>query len=128
MIAIEREVVATAQILASRSWQAIDPNDLAIRCRAARLSTEQTEAVAAASDGAAIAMIEGAPGAGKTTTLRPVVDAYRDLGCRVIATAAAWRIAHMLRDDLGVEARATASWIASIKAGQSTNGEAVRRR
>lgn len=119
MIAIEREVVATAQILASRSWQAIDPNDLAIRCRAARLSTEQTEAVAAASDGAAIAMIEGAPGAGKTTTLRPVVDAYRDLGCRVIATAAAWRIAHMLRDDLGVEARATASWIASIKAGQS---------
>lgn len=119
MIAIEREVVATAQRLASRSWQAVNPNDLAIRCTAARLSAEQTEAVAAASDGAAIAIIEGAPGAGKTTTLRPVVDAYRDLGCRVIATATAWRIANMLRDDLGVEARATASWIAAIKAGQS---------
>jgi conjugative relaxase-like TrwC/TraI family protein len=119
IIAIEREVVATAQRLASRSWQAVNPNDLAIRCTAARLSAEQTEAVAAASDGAAIAIIEGAPGAGKTTTLRPVVDAYRDLGCRVIATAAAWRIAHMLRDELGVEARATASWIAAIKAGQS---------
>jgi len=118
MIAIEREVVATAQRLASRSWQAVNSNDLAIRCTAARLSAEQTEAVAAASDGSAIAIIEGAPGAGKTTTLKPVVDAYRDLGCRVIATASAWRIANMLRDDLGVEARATASWIAAIKAGQ----------
>jgi conjugative relaxase-like TrwC/TraI family protein len=119
MVAIEREVVATAQSLASRSWQAVDLDDLAIRCKAARLSAEQTEAVSAAAGGTAIAIIEGAPGAGKTTTLRPVVDAYRELGCRVIATATAWRIANMLRDDLGVEARATASWIAAIKAGQS---------
>lgn len=119
MLAIEREVVATAQSLASRPWQIIDRDDLAIRCKAARLSAEQTEAVSAATDGSAIAIIEGAPGAGKTTTLRPVVDAYRELGCRVIATATAWRIANMLRDDLGVEARATASWIAAIKAGQS---------
>jgi conjugative relaxase-like TrwC/TraI family protein len=118
MIAIEREVVATAQSLASRSWQAVDRDDLAIRCKAARLSAEQTEAVSAAADGSAIAIIEGAPGAGKTTTLAPIVDAYRDLGCRVIATATAWRIATMLRDDLGVEARATASWIAAIKSGQ----------
>ena len=119
MIAIEREVVATAQRLASRSWQAVDLDDLAIRCKAARLSAEQTEAVSAAAGGTAIAIIEGAPGAGKTTTLAPIVDAYRDLGCRVIATATAWRIANMLRDDLGVEARASASWIAAIKAGQS---------
>lgn len=123
MIAIERDVVAIAQSLAFRSWQAIAPSDLAIRCTAARLSAEQNEAVAAAADGSAIAIIEGAPGAGKTTTLRPVVDAYRDLGCRVIATATAWRIANMLRDDLGVEARATASWIAAIKAGQSVLDE-----
>jgi conjugative relaxase-like TrwC/TraI family protein len=123
MIAIEREVVATAQSLASRSWQAVDQAELATRCKAARLSAEQTEAVSAAADGSAIAIIEGASGAGKTTTLAPIVEAYRDLGCRVIATATAWRIANMLRDDLGIEARATASWIGAIKSGQKVLDE-----
>jgi conjugative relaxase-like TrwC/TraI family protein len=118
MVAIEREVVTTAQSLAVRSWRAVDPDDLAARCKTARLSAEQTDAVSAAAGGTAIAIVEGAPGAGKTTTLRPIVDAYRDLGCRVIATATAWRVANMLRNDLGVEARATASWIAAIRSGQ----------
>lgn len=118
MLAIEHEVVETAQRLASRSWRAVDLDDLAIRCKAARLNAEQTEAVFAAAAGTAITILEGAPGAGKTTTLTPIVDAYRDLGCRVIATATAWRIANMLRDDLGIESRATASWIAKLKIGE----------
>jgi len=118
MLAIEREVVATAQRLALRPWQAVDLNHLAVVCRASRLSAEQKEAVFSACAGTTISIIEGAPGAGKTTTLTPIVNAYRGLGCRIIATATAWRIANMLRDDLGIESRATASWIAQIKAGQ----------
>ena len=118
MIAIERGIVETAHTLARRSWQAVDPDKLANRCRSAHLNAEQTEAVLAAAAGSAIAIIEGAPGAGKTTTLGPLVAAYREKGCHVIGTATAWRVATMLRDDLGIESRATASWIAALRSGQ----------
>ncbi|MCW5690996.1 MAG: relaxase domain-containing protein [Pseudolabrys sp.] len=118
MLAIEREVVATSQILAGRSWHALDPERLASACKSAGLTPEQTDAVAAAAAGSALAIIEGAPGVGKTTTLEPLVLAYRAAGRRVIATASAWRIAKLLADDLGVESRATASWFAMLNAGQ----------
>lgn len=118
MLAIEREVVATGQALAARSWHTLDPEHLASACRSAGLTPEQMDAVAAAATGNALAIIEGAPGVGKTTTLEPLVEAYREAGCRVIATASAWRIAKLLEGDLGVESRATASWLAKLKAGQ----------
>ena len=120
----QRDVVAMAQTLAARPWHAVDLARLESRCKANRLSAEQTEAALAASSGTAIAIIEGAPGAGKTTTLARVVEAYRDLrssgagDVKVIATATAWRIAAMLRDDLHIKSRATASWIAALKTGQ----------
>ncbi|MBX9845780.1 MAG: relaxase domain-containing protein [Xanthobacteraceae bacterium] len=123
MLAIERAVVASAQTLASRPWHAIDRGKMETRCMAAGLSAEQTGAVLTACDNSAIAIIEGAPGSGKTTTLASVVEAYRVIGCTVLATATAWRIATMLRDDLGVEARATASWIAKIDAGEKVLDE-----
>jgi ATP-dependent exoDNAse (exonuclease V) alpha subunit len=124
MIAIERDVVATGQALAARPWHAIDLDRLASRCKASGLSAEQTEAVLAACSNTAIAIVEGAPGSGKTTTLARVVEAYRNLqrfgagDVKVIATATAWRIANMLGEDLGIESRATASWIAMLKSGQ----------
>lgn len=118
MLAIEREVVATAQDLAGRPWRDIERGDLGEQCRSTRLNAEQTEAVFAATNSTAIAIIEGAPGAGKTTTLAPIVEAYRKAGCRIIGTATAWRIANMLRDDLAIEARATASWVAALKSDQ----------
>jgi len=118
MIRIEREVVGFAGNLARRSWPAPDPQEVDLRCRKAKLSEEQIAAVHAATDGSAIAIIEGAPGAGKTTTLVPIVDCYLTQGCNVIGTATSWRIATMLRDDLQIESRATASWIARIKSGQ----------
>ena len=118
MLAVEREVVSTAQELVGRPWLALDPERLSNASRQAGLSAEQADAVAAAAKGTALAIIEGAPGAGKTTTLAPLVNAYRARGCRVIATAAAWRIAKLLADDLAIESRATASWLAKVKAGQ----------
>nr|WP_311538802.1 MobF family relaxase [uncultured Bradyrhizobium sp.] len=118
MLTIERNVVEQAQRLANRSWLAVDPELLRDRCNASGLTSEQTDAALTASTSSAVAIIEGAPGVGKSTLLAPFVEGYARAGCRVIATASAWRIANILRDDLGIEARATASWIARLKAGE----------
>jgi len=118
MLAIEREVVEQAQRLANQSWLSVDPESMSGRCRASGLTSEQTDAALAATTSSAVCIVEGAPGVGKSVLLAPVVQGYARAGCRVIATASAWRIANMLRDDLGIEARATASWIARLKAGE----------
>ena len=123
MLAIEREVVEQAQRLANQSWRSVDPESLRDRCRALGLTAEQSDAALAATTSSAVAIVEGAPGVGKSALLAPVVQGYAKAGCRVIATASAWRIANMLRDDLGIEARATASWIARLKAGEKVLDE-----
>ena len=64
------------------------------------LSGEQTEAIRfAASRGARVAVIEGAAGSGKTTTLRPITDLHREHGYEIVPTAVAWRTAVALGDD-----------------------------
>ena len=118
ILAIERNVVAQAQRLAHQSWFTIDQDSLRDRCKIGGLTAEQTDAALAATTTSAVAIIEGAPGVGKSTLLAPIVEEYVKAGCRVIATASAWRIANILRDDLGIEARATASWIARLSAGE----------
>ena len=47
-----------------------------------------------------VAIIEGAAGSGKTTTLRPIADLYREHGRSIIATAVAWRTAVALGNDV----------------------------
>ena len=65
------------------------------------LSEEQIAAIrsVAASEGR-VAIIEGAAGSGKTTTLRPIADLYREHGQNIIATAVAWRTAVALGNDV----------------------------
>ena len=68
------------------------------------LSEEQIAAIrSVTSSGGRVAIIEGAAGSGKTTTLRPIADLYREHGQGIIATAVAWRTAVALGND--VEAR-----------------------
>ena len=68
------------------------------------LSEEQIIAIReVTSSGGRVAIIEGAAGSGKTTTLRPIADLYREHGNAIIATAVAWRTAVALGND--VEAR-----------------------
>ena len=68
------------------------------------LSEEQIAAIrTVTSSGGRVAIIEGAAGSGKTTTLRPIADLYREHGSDIIATAVAWRTAVALGND--VEAR-----------------------
>ena len=76
MIAIERDLVATASRLAEQRGAGIDPADIKARSAAGGLSAEQTFAAEAATGPNAIVVIEGAPGSGKTRTLAPIVEAY----------------------------------------------------
>ena len=65
------------------------------------LSEEQIAAIRSVttSEGR-VAIIEGAAGSGKTTTLRPIADLYREHGNAIIATAVAWRTAVALGNDV----------------------------
>ena len=64
------------------------------------LSQEQSLAIRhATGKGGRVAVIEGAAGSGKTTTLRPITDLHREHGYQIVPTAVAWRTAVALGDD-----------------------------
>ena len=69
------------------------------------LSQEQSLAIRHASTrGGRVAVIEGAAGSGKTTTLRPITDLHREHGYEIVPTAVAWRTAVTLGDDCDARA------------------------
>jgi ATP-dependent exoDNAse (exonuclease V) alpha subunit len=113
MLTIEREIGEIATRLSAPSGHAPDKRRVEELIAENKLSAEQAEAARAATSGEKITIGEGAPGSGKTTLLKPVVQAWQEAGYRVIGCATAWKIAHALRDDLGIDARATDSWLAT---------------
>ena len=69
------------------------------------LSQEQSLAIRHATvKGGRVAVIEGAAGSGKTTTLRPITDLHREHGYKIVPTAVAWRTAVALGDDCDARA------------------------
>ena len=69
------------------------------------LSQEQSLAIRhATTRGGCVAVIEGAAGSGKTTTLRPITDLHREHGYEIVPTAVAWRTAVALGDDCDARA------------------------
>ncbi len=118
MIRIECEIVEMAAGFAAKQGFAVDREKLGAECGRKGLSDEQTTAVLNATRPQRVAVIEGAPGTGKTTLLSPAVEAWKDAGYRVIGAATAWRVANALRDDLAIESRATASWLALAQQGK----------
>ena len=81
--------------------QAIEAKVSGLLDRGYPLSAEQIAAIrAVAGSGGRAAIIEGAAGSGKTTTLRPIADLYREQGKTIIATAVAWRTAVALGNDV----------------------------
>ena len=88
----------------SLSAQAIEAKVTGLLAAGYPLSEEQIAAIrSVTSSGGRVSIIEGAAGSGKTTTLRPIADLYREHGNDIIATAVAWRTAVALGND--VEAR-----------------------
>jgi nucleoside-triphosphatase THEP1 len=118
MIGIERDIVRFAGELAERKWHKADRAAITEQRIGPTLNAEQQEAVLAATGPSAVTIVEGAPGSGKTTMLAPVVEAYRSTGMRVVGAATAWRVANALRDELRIEARATASWMERLRLGK----------
>ena len=85
----------------SLSAQAIEANVSGLLEAGYPLSGEQISAIrSVTSSGGRVAIIEGAAGSGKTTTLRPIADLYREHGQSIIATAVAWRTAVALGNDV----------------------------
>ena len=85
----------------SLSAQAIENKVTALLEAGYPLSQEQIAAIrSVTSSGGRVAIIEGAAGSGKTTTLRPIADLYREHGQSIIATAVAWRTAVALGNDV----------------------------
>lgn len=119
MIRIEREIVDMATLLSGAKGFALNGEVLSGECSTWGLSEEQTSAVLDAAQPRNIAVIEGAPGVGKTTLLAPLVAGWKDAGYRIVGAATAWRVANALRDDLGIESRATTSWLARVGRGKS---------
>ena len=69
------------------------------------LSQEQSLAIRhATTRGGRVAVIEGAAGSGKTTTLRPITDLHKEHGYEIVPTAVAWRTAVTLGDDCDARA------------------------
>ena len=69
------------------------------------LSQEQSLAIRHATiRGGRVAVIEGAAGSGKTTTLRPITDLHKEHGYQIVPTAVAWRTAVALGDDCDARA------------------------
>ena len=85
----------------SLSAQAIEAKVTGLLKASYPLSEEQITAIrSVTSSGGRVAIIEGAAGSGKTTTLRPIADLYREHGQSIIATAVAWRTAVALGNDV----------------------------
>ena len=81
--------------------QAVEEKIASLKEQGYPLSEEQSLAIRhATARGGRVAVIEGAAGSGKTTTLRPIADLGREHGGTVIATAVAWRTAVALGNDL----------------------------
>ena len=85
----------------SLSAQAIEAKVAGLLKAGYPLSEEQIAAIrSVTSSEGRVAIIEGAAGSGKTTTLRPIADLYREHGQSIIATAVAWRTAVALGNDV----------------------------
>lgn len=117
MIALERELYTRAERLASMEVTAPGATRVTPLLEQSNLNAEQKAAASLACSSSGIVIVEGAPGVGKTTLLEPIATAWVTSGWRVIGASTAWKIAHQLSKDLGIEARALDSWLARAEHG-----------
>ena len=105
---MEKETRDFALTLSQREAFALPAQDIQDKLQQLReedypLSDEQTSAIEyVAGRSGGVSIIEGAAGSGKTTTIRPIVDLYKQHGYNIIATAIAWRTAVELANDCDV--------------------------
>ena len=120
----ERRIRDAARALKESGGYAVPASEVAGKLEELRsggypLSDEQCAAVRAATAEGRVAIVEGAAGSGKTTTLRPVADLYRERGYSVVATAVAWRAALELGGDLDAPAMCVDKLLAMAARGRA---------
>ena len=104
-LGLEQAVKDMASSMASDAGHGLPEEAVALKVetlldRNYPLSQEQSLAIRHATvTGGRVAVIEGAAGSGKTTTLRPITDLHREHGYEIVPTAVAWRTAVALGDD-----------------------------
>ena len=104
-LGLEQAVKDMASSMASDAGHGLPEEAVALKVetlldRNYTLSQEQSLAIRHATvKGGRVAVIEGAAGSGKTTTLRPITDLHREHGYEIVPTAVAWRTAVALGDD-----------------------------
>ena len=109
-LGLEQAVKDMASSMASDAGHGLPEEAVALKVetlldRNYPLSQEQSLAIRHATvQGGRVAVIEGAAGSGKTTTLRPITDLHREHGYEIVPTAVAWRTAVALGDDCGARA------------------------
>lgn len=118
IIALEQGLSDRARRLADCVVDAPDAALVAAHIDQSNLNPEQMSAARVACQSNAISLTQGGPGVGKTTLLNCVAAVWKEEGWRVIGAASAWKIANQLRDELSIEARALASWLARYELGQ----------
>ena len=129
MVVLEEGVAKTAQVMSQKYFGPV-PSAIGIspavtaaskpmeKPSIAALSVEQRAAYDHACGTGALAIVEGAAGSGKTTTLSVITQTYRQAGYHVIGSAVAWRAAKQLSEECGIESRALDSWLAKHRDGQ----------
>jgi len=107
----ETRLFTAAAELAGRQDLRLDPG-LVQRTleRVPQLSTEQREAVVAATTRDDLALIVGRAGAGKTTAAATIAEAYREAGYEVRGAALAGKAADTLQQEARIPSRTLASW------------------
>ena len=128
-LGLEQAVKDMAVSMASDSGHGL-PEGAVIRkvetllARGYPLSREQSLAIRHATiRGGRVAVIEGAAGSGKTTTLRPITDLHREHGYEIVPTAVAWRTAVALGDDCDARAFCVDKLLKLAAKGQVEIGE-----
>ncbi|NTE95103.1 Ti-type conjugative transfer relaxase TraA [Agrobacterium tumefaciens] len=111
MIRLEATMVRQATWLSGKDTHAVSAAvlDATLR-RHERLSEEQKTAIERIAGPARIAAVVGRAGAGKTTMMKAVREAWELAGYRVVGGALAGKAAEGLEKEAGIQSRTLASW------------------
>jgi len=84
------------------------------------LSSEQREAAVSLSKGRRLGVVVGLAGAGKSTMLKALREAYEAQGLRVKGITLAGKASEELQLSSGIESRTISSWLLALKQGRET--------
>ena len=114
---VERAMVEAASRSEEREWFKQAAIEAALKGNL-HLTNEQVEAVRSVASRDGVDLLLASAGTGKTTTMRPLVDAAKRSGLAVVGLAPSWTAADELAKGAGIQAHATARWLYDLRNGR----------